>query len=139
MRFGDKIKELREKNHVTQEDLAQALNISVRTLSRYERHAALPKQRDVYLKLASYFRKDVNYFLTEDEEFLSEAAERFGNRGLSQARAVMEQAAALFAGGELSDDDKLAFLHEMQQLYLDSKERARNKFTPKKYRDDSAL
>ena len=51
----------------------------------------------------------------------------------------MEQAAALFAGGELSDDDKLAFLHEMQQLYLDSKDRAREKFTPKKYRDDSAL
>ena len=31
-----------------------------------------------------------------------------------------------------TEDDKLAFLTEMQQLFLDSKQRAR-KFTPRKY------
>ena len=50
-------------------------------------------------------------------------------RGAAQ---LLHQTATLFAGGELSDDDKLAFVTEIQQLYLDSKERAK-KFTPKKY------
>ena len=49
-----------------------------------------------------------------------------------QAQAILTEARQLFAGGELSDDDKLAFLTEMQQLFLDSKQRAR-KFTPRKY------
>ena len=38
----------------------------------------------------------------------------------------------MFAGGELSDEDKTSFMDEIQLLYLDSKMRAK-KFTPKKY------
>ena len=36
------------------------------------------------------------------------------------------------AGGSLTDEDKIAFMDEIQSLYLDSKRRAK-KFTPKKY------
>ena len=50
----------------------------------------------------------------------------------NQAQQIIEQAAAMFAGGELSDEDKTAFMDEIQMLYLDSKKRAK-KFTPKKY------
>lgn len=60
--------------------------------------------------------------------------EQFGNRGAKQAQQILEQAAAMFAGGELSDEDKTAFMDEIQSLYLDSKRRAK-KFTPKKYLD----
>jgi len=38
----------------------------------------------------------------------------------------------MFAGGGLSDEDKTAFMDEIQTLYLDSKKRAK-KYTPKKY------
>ena len=50
-----------------------------------------------------------------------------------QAQQILEQAAAMFAGGSLTDEDKIAFMDEIQSLYLDSKRRAK-KFTPKKYR-----
>jgi hypothetical protein len=46
----------------------------------------------------------------------------------------LEQAAALFAGGELSEEDQIAFVHEIQGLFLDSKQRAKEKFTPKRFR-----
>ena len=68
------------------------------------------------------------------EAFITEASEQFGNRGAKQAQQILEQAAAMFAGGELSDEDKTAFMDEIQSLYLDSKRRAK-KFTPKKYLD----
>ena len=55
-----------------------------------------------------------------------------GSRGARQAQQILEQAAAMFAGGELTDEDKTAFMDEIQTLYLDSKKRAK-KFTPKKY------
>ena len=49
---------------------------------------------------------------------------------------MLTQAAAVFAGGELSDEDRLTFMTEIQQLYLESKDIAAKKFTPKKYRKD---
>ena len=73
------------------------------------------------------------HLLTENEEFISGAGELYGKRGQMQAAELLEQAAALFAGGSLSEDDELAFVNEIQQLYLDSKKRAK-KFTPMKYR-----
>ena len=59
-------------------------------------------------------------------------ADVFPNRGAKQAQQILEQAAAMFAGGSLTDEDKIAFMDEIQSLYLDSKRRAK-KFTPKKY------
>lgn len=133
MKFGDKIKEQRTKRGIKQEELAKALNITARTLIRYEQNLSHPRNREIYKKLAGYFEMDINFFLTEDEEFLTEAARQYGRRGASQAEAILEQTTALFAGGDLSEEDKLAFLHEMQQIYFDSKERAKEKFTPKKF------
>ena len=70
--------------------------------------------------------------MTEEENFITEATEQYGSRGAKQAQAILKQTAALFAGGDLSDTDQIAFLNEIQSLYLDSKKRAK-KFTPKKY------
>ena len=70
--------------------------------------------------------------MTENEAFITQAAEQFGSRGANQAQQIIAQTAAMFAGGELSDEDKTAFMDEIQTLYLDSKKRAK-KYTPKKY------
>ena len=130
MKFGEKVKEQRTRQGLTQKAAAEALGLSTRVLQKYEDGSNYPHNRDVYKRMADLFEIDVNYFLTEDEEFLTEAAKRYGRKGLSQAQAILEQAGALFAGGELSDDDKLAFIHEMQEIYFDSKEKAK-RFTPK--------
>jgi transcriptional regulator with XRE-family HTH domain len=134
VKFGDKLREQRKKRGLLQEDLAAAIGVTKWTLANYEKGNSYPHDRSVYSKLADFFKVDVNYFLTEDEEFLTEAAQKYGRKGRAQAVAVLEQAEALFAGGELSEEDQIAFVHEIQGLFLDSKQRAREKFTPKKYR-----
>ena len=134
MQFGGKLCAQRGKRGLTQEELGKALGISIRTVKNYENGNSHPKDRGVYFKLAEFFGVDVNYFLTEDEEFLTKAAELHGKKGREQAQALLDQAAVLFAGGELSDADQLAFVHNMQALYLESKGMAKAKFTPKKYR-----
>lgn len=55
-----------------------------------------------------------------------------GSRGVAQAKKIKEQTSALFAGGELSEEDQANFIKEMEALFLDAKEEAK-KFTPKKY------
>jgi transcriptional regulator with XRE-family HTH domain len=134
MKFGDKVKEQRKKRKLSQGELAKAIGVSMRTLSNYENSTSYPQDRSIYFKLADFFNVDVNYFLTEDEEFLTVAAENFGKKGQAQAEMILEQAAALFAGGELSEADQIAFLRDMQALFLESKQIAREKFTPHKYR-----
>jgi transcriptional regulator with XRE-family HTH domain len=138
MKFGEKLKEQRNKRKVLQEDVARAVGITRQTLVNYESGTTHPQDRSIYFKLADFYGVDVNYFLTEDEEFLTEAAKNYGKKGHDQAQVLLEQAGALFAGGELSDNDQKAFLHTMQDLYLESKAIAREKFTPKKYRSEPA-
>ncbi len=137
MKFGEKVKKLRKEAHLSQAELAKQIGVTVRTVQSYEANSGHPKQREIYYKLADIFHCDVNYLLTEEEEFISSAGEQYGPRGAKQAANVLDQVQALFAGGELSDDDQLAFITEIQQLYLDSKKRAR-KFTPHSHHKDSA-
>ena len=66
---------------------------------------------------------------------MEEVGTLYGTRGQRQAAVLTNCVKELFAGGELSDEDEIAFLTEIQQLYLDSKKRAK-KFTPKKYLED---
>ena len=134
MKFGEKLKEQRTKAKLSQSELAKIIGCTRNTLVNYETGASYPQDRSVYTKFAKLFNVDVNYFLTEDEEFLTMAAENYGKRGQAQAAMLLEQAGALFAGGELSEADQIAFLHEMQGLFLESKKIARDKFTPKKYK-----
>jgi len=134
MKFGEKLKEQRKKHKLTQEELAKELGIVRRSLVNYEQGTSYPKERGIYKKLADFFDVDINYFLTEDEEFLTSVAKHYGKRGLDQASVILDQTAALFAGGELSEADQIAFEQDMKRLFLDSKEKAREKFTPKKHR-----
>ena len=130
MTFGEKVKNLRKNRGLNQTQLADAVGVSLRTVRGWEIEGRYPKKHDLYQKLADILSCDISYLMTEEEAFITEASEQFGNRGAKQAQQILEQA----AGGELSDEDKTAFMDEIQSLYLDSKRRAK-KFTPKKYLD----
>lgn len=137
MKFGDKIKNLRTEKKMSQQTLGELIGVSYRTIQNYESGVSYPKSHEVYAKLANALGCDENYIKTEDEEFITNASAQYGTRGATQAQQILEQTAAMFAGGELSDEDKLAFMHEIQSLYFDSKDRAK-KFTPKKYQTEDA-
>ena len=132
MTFGEKVKTLRTTKKMSQAQLAQELGVALRTVSGWENQNRYPKKRELYQNLADILGCDISYLMSEEESFITEASEQYGSRGAKQAQQILEQAAAMFAGGELSDEDKIAFMDEIQMLYLDSKQRAK-KFTPKKY------
>ena len=132
MTFGEKVKTLRTTKKMSQAQLAQELGVALRTVSGWENQKRYPKKRELYQNLADILGCDISYLMSEEESFITKASEQYGSRGAKQAQQILEQAAAMFAGGELSDEDKTAFMDEIQMLYLDSKQRAK-KFTPKKY------
>lgn len=135
MKFGEKLSECRKQANMTQKELGANIGVSARSIINYEVNGSYPKKREVYTKLAEIFKVDINYFLTEDEEFTLEASEKYGAKGQNEAKQILEQTSALFAGGELDEKDKDAFFKTMTEIYFDAKEKAK-KYTPSKYRKD---
>ncbi|MBQ6602447.1 MAG: helix-turn-helix transcriptional regulator [Eubacterium sp.] len=135
MTFAEKIKTLRKAAGLSQEELAEKVGVSARTVRGWEADGRYPKKQALYSRLCEVLDCDISYIMTDTESFITAASEDYGSRGERQARAILNQAAVLFAGGDLSDEDQIAFLNEIQALYLDSKKKA-GKFTPRKYRKD---
>ena len=79
-------------------------------------------KRETYHKLAEVLGCDVNYLLTEDEEFITVAGEKYGRTGKQQAEQLVAQLSGLFAGGQLTDADKDAVMIALQKVYFECKE-----------------
>lgn len=136
MKFGEKLRDLRQENGLTQAELAEKAGISLRTISYYESGTTYPKNRNVYKTLADILDIDVNYLRNEGDEFITMASENYGYRGAKQAEKLVAEIGGLFAGGELTETDKDAVMQALQQAYWDAKEENK-KYTPKKYRNNN--
>ena len=132
MNFGEKLKDLRTQKGWSQEELAKQMGVTRRTIGGYEAGTTY-----MYAKLAELLETDVNYLMTENEEFMTEVGSLYGRRGQAQASEILSQTRELFAGGSLSEEDQKAFAIEMQRIFMDSKKVAREKFTPNKYRKNA--
>lgn len=135
MKFGEKLAECRKQANMTQKELGSIIGVSARSIINYEVNGSYPKKREIYTKLAETFKVDINYFLTEDEEFAIEANEKYGAKGQKEAKQILDQTSALFAGGDLNENDRDSFFKVMTEIYFDAKEKAQ-KYTPNKYRKD---
>ena len=136
MKFGEKLKKLRTEKGLKQAEVATAVGVSRRTYISYEQEGRYPRKRDVYAKLAETLNCDVNYLMSENEEFITGVGEQYGSRGKRQAEELVAELSGMFAGGELSDKDMDAVMIALQKAYFDCKEDNR-KYTPNKYRKDS--
>lgn len=108
MKFGEKLRNLRRQKKLTQGQLAEKIGVSVRMIIKYEHGESYPRSREIYARLADILAVPVNYLLTEDDD------------NENEAQKIIDRAAALFEGGGLNEADKLAFIHQMQELYLKS-------------------
>ena len=136
MKFGEKLKKLRTEKGLKQAEVATAVGVSRRTYISYEQEGRYPRKRDVYAKLAETLECDINYLISEEEEFVMGVGEQYGSRGKRQAEELVAELSGMFAGGELSDKDMDAVMIALQKAYFDCKE-DNKKYTPNKYRKDS--
>ena len=134
MKFGEKVRLLRNEKKLSQTELGKMCGLSLRTIRNYEVDGRYPKQREVYAKLAAALGCEINFLLSEDEELVLQAQQNYGYKGARNAEELVASVSALFAGGELSENDKDAVMRALQDAYWMAKERNKEKYTPKKYR-----
>lgn len=133
MKFNEKLKNQRTMLKISQEALASSTGVSTRTIQNYESGNIYPKTRETYKKLADALNVDVNYLLTEDEEFITDAQQKYGVGGKNDALELVSRLAGMFAGGELSEDERDEAMQALQNAYWAAK--AENKkYAPKKRR-----
>jgi len=138
--IGDKLKALRLSKQITVAALSRASGLTDRAIRYIENNERTPSI-DAVKKLSSALEVGTDYFIDDDifqeamhqEEFLAKAKELYGSKGKSQAANLLGQVRALYAGGELSDEERETFRDEMEAIFWDAKEEAK-RFTPKKYR-----
>ena len=114
MKFGEKLRLKRNERRLTQEELASKLGLSKRTVEGYEAGSFYPRRRSTYDRLAEIFGTDRNWFLTEDED--TDVAE--SQSSLSRAEEAVKTVKALYAGAELSDEDKDALAKALMEAYF---------------------
>ena len=122
MSFGDKLKDLRIKSGMSQEQLAQKLGITRRSIVYYETSERYPKKREILLGIAKVFSVPVDFLVTEREEFVIDAAEKYGSSGVRDANELIAEIGGLFAGGKLDEEDKDKVFKAITDLYFEAKQ-----------------
>mgnify|MGYP002626667380 CR=1 FL=1 len=135
MEFGEKIKQLRKENNLTQEELAKAVGLSARAIQSYEQKNVKPRKIEIYKKLADVLGVDISVLMTDEEEFVVKAQEKYGSRGARDAEELVSRISGLFAGGEVSEEAKDEVMQAIQNAYWIAKKN-NVKYTPKKYRKE---
>lgn len=143
MKFADKIKKARLEKGFSIEKLSSLTKISKKSLISYEELGSKPRKNNLR-KLAETLNVSFTYLLNDDETdeqknivedmFLAEAHDKFGSKGEREAKDVLHNVSTLFAGGNLNEDAKDVFYQALMMVYMDSKENARERFTPSKYK-----
>lgn len=121
MSFGKKLKKLREEKKITQEELANILGLTGKTISNYEVKGLKPRKIEIYEKLADFFEIDINYLLTPQDCFIINTSEKFGYKSAKDALHLVENMAGLFAGGELPEEDKDILFEAISEAYWQAK------------------
>lgn len=135
--FPEKVKDARTELGLSQTELANRVGVSLRTITGYEKGEKRPRAASM-LKLAKALQVSVK-FLSDDacdnpvedieqDGYIEEARSKYGAQGSRDMETLLADNAALFAGGELSQEQKDAFFQAVMTAYVTSKEEARKKF-----------
>ena len=140
MTFSDKIKRSREIAKLTQQELADAIGVSKRTIASYESGGAIAR-RGTTEKLAAALKVSVKFLTDENcmdpnadiekDTYVEQARALYGAKGVRDMNELLDESKALFAGGEVSEEQKDAYFQAIMAAYLACKEEAKKKFGKK--------
>ncbi len=99
MKFGQKLKILREERGLTQEDLSKMIGVSSKTISRYESGESKPRYPRIYDDIAEALEIDKLDLLSNEDAFVLSIKEKFGSYDANYASDLVNGMVGLMAGG----------------------------------------
>lgn len=111
-KYGDRIAFLREKNALTQEELAHKLGISRAALSHYETSRREPDY-DTIDKIASFFHVSIDYLLgrtNKSDSVLDQDVREFVDQLELSDDAILEKFSLTVDGNKLTPEEAKRFI-----------------------------
>lgn len=140
---GEKIKDRRITMNMTQKDLADCVGTTVRTISSYETAGSKPRGLNLR-KLCTVLNVSESYLLNDEIEdptygieeapYIESARTTYGKKGAMDVEKLLTQTKAMFAGGDVPEEDKELFFQAVTEAYFANRQRASEKFTRKDYK-----
>jgi len=137
MTFAEKVKQARINEGLSQTQLAEKIGVSLRAITAYERTGCKPrpstlaKLADV-LKVSTTYLTDINCDNPvegiEKDAIVMEARMKYGSQGARDVDMLLAENKALFAGGELSEDQKEKFFRAITEAYFACRDEAKRKY-----------
>ncbi|MBQ2279635.1 MAG: helix-turn-helix transcriptional regulator [Ruminococcus sp.] len=112
--YGERLLKARKKKELTRVELGKLCGITGRTIQNYELGHVTPNRIDVSQRLADVLDISVDYLIYGEKEETELTEE--------DKKEILAHASALFAGGKLSDEEQLAFIYELQTLYMKARQ-----------------
>ena len=142
---AEKIREERIRHNLKQQELADKIGVSLRTITKYEKQGVMPRGLNLR-KLAEVLEVSEAY-LTNDEiedpaygideaPYVESARAAYGKKGGDDISRLLIETQAMFAGGEVPQEDKDLFFQAITEAYFANKNRASELFTRKDYKKD---
>ena len=121
MKFGEKLRKNRQEANYTQEELAEQLGVTCRTLQNYESGSVYPKKRELYSRLVEVLGHNVDYWVTETNDAFTIEKSVAPEAAWSQAFKIRE----LFLQGDMTEQDLDDFMRIVQDAYWRAKDQLR--------------
>jgi len=135
--FAEKVKDARISLGMSQPQLAELVGVSVRSIVAYEKGEKKPRQATMF-KLAKALKVSIKFLSNvtcenpvediEKDDYIAEAREQYGMAGMRDIESLLSANKALFAGGELSQEQKDKFFEAVMTAYVTCKESAKEKY-----------
>lgn len=139
--FGERLRSLRENKNLTQQKVADDLNIKRENLSNYERNKREPDY-EMLKKLAEYYGVSRSYILGETDKKnyweLNDKDERSIQKDLQKMIDDLSNSDAFAYSkedGEMDENTKKLLIMSLENSLRIAKEESKKRFTPKKYRE----
>lgn len=136
MTFGERLKEKRTAAHLSQQQLANMANISLRSIQNYECGKRYPNSLAITKKLANILSTTTSYLLAEEGQYILEASEKGGSQARREVRELVEEISGLFAGGELDENDRDAAMQAITEAYFIAKQESKKYANKNKKTDE---
>ena len=121
MNFGEKVRELRKAQNISQTALADMLHVSRRTICGWELEDRFPKERHIVHSLAEILDCPVDYLLTDKPGIVSDAYEKFGNNRLLISRNILLDVDAYFTSSYISQEEKDTLMFAIHESYIEAR------------------
>ena len=130
MNFGERLRSMRKQAGLTQQALAKQAGITDRTIQNYENGRRNPQRFTNVKALADVLGVSSHELMGEEGMLVANAAERGGYKAKKDIQELVDEVKAVFAGGDLTEEDRDAAMRALTEAYWIAKDKNK-KYAPK--------